>query len=162
MGLVSVDTSNPDLLKPFEFKLLPNGKHSFEVANDLKVEDSKSSANKVIKVELRCNEEGEFKGTAVFDIFIIMVDPQGEKGLKAKKIQEGKMAQFALACGVTTKDELEETGEVPLELCKGCFVEAVIGTKANSYKDPNTDELITRDKNTIVKYLFDAGDEKTE
>jgi len=154
MSMINVDTTNEDLFKPYEFKLMPNGKHSFEVANDLELVPSQSSHNLVIKVELRCAEEGEFKGAVVFDNFTIVKDPQTDKQRASKKINESRLSQFAVACGVCSEKEINATGQIPLELFKGRVCDAIVGTA--SYTDPNSQEA--RQKNKISRYLF-AADE---
>jgi len=151
MGLVEIDTSNEDLFKPYEFKVLPKGKHRFEVANDLVVEPAKSSDNNVIKVELRCQDEDENKGSVVFDTFVLIENPQTEKHRKSRQINQGRLAQFAVACGVRTKEEIESGKGIPLDEFKGKICDAI--TRIVPYKDPNTGEAKQSAK--IARYLFE-------
>lgn len=153
MGLVEVDTGNPDLFKPYEFKVLPAGKHLLEVANDLVVAAAAPpSPNSVVKVELRCQDEDENKGTVVWENFTIIAAPQSEKERTSQKINQGRLAQFAVACGVKTQAEIEGGSGIPLEPFKGARCDAI--TRVESYKDPNTQESKTRAK--VGRYLFAA------
>jgi len=151
MGLVEIDTSNPDLFKPMEFKVPPKGKYLLEVGNDLVVEQSKSSDNHIVKAELRVQDDGEFKGSVIYDNFVIIADTSTEKGRTSKRINEARLCQFAVACGVRTQEEINEGKGIPLDEFKGKVCEAI--TKVVNYKDPNTDE--TRTKAAIVRYLFE-------
>ncbi len=151
MGILEIDTGNPDLFKPFEFKTLPKGKHLFEVANDLIVEPASKSDNNVVKVELVCQDEDDNKGTRVFDTFTIITDTSTDKGRKAQAINQGRLSQFAVACGVKTQAEIREGSGIPLEEFKGKCCEAI--TKVVPYTDPATQESKT--KGQIVKYLFE-------
>jgi hypothetical protein len=161
MGTVEVDLGNPNLYKPMEFKTLPKGKHTFEVANDLVVEPAASSGNNVIKVELVCQDEGEEKGSRCWDNFTLVTDASTEKGRKAKEINQARLVQFALACGVRTKEQIAAAEGIPLEEFKGTQCEAI--TKVESYKDPNdldndgNPKIKTRPK--IVRYLFEVAEE---
>jgi len=154
MVLVNVDTSNKDLLKPYEPKLLPNGKHLFEVANDLVVSQAKPpSPNQIIKVELRCQDEDDNKGAVVFDNIVLIADDSTTSGKKAKEINEGRIAQFALACGVLTEEQIKAGEGLPLEQFVGRRGEAI--TKVESSKDANTQQI--RQNSKISRYLFEIA-----
>lgn len=152
MTIVNIDSNQPDLLKPFEFKLLPKGTYLFEVANDLIVEQCASSQNQIIKVENVCLDEGEWKGTKVFENFIIMVEPTTEKQLKGKAINEAKLAQFAVATGVANANDLDALSSLDLDSFKGTTFKAMVGVA--SYQNQQTNE--TKQKNVITRYLFDV------
>ena len=155
MSLVEIDTGNPDLFKTFEFKVLMPGKHLFEVANDLIVEPAQSSENSVIKVEARCQDEDDGKGAVVWDNFTIIKDAKTEKEIKSKEINQGRLSQFAVACGVRTQQEIRDGKGIPLEGFKGKMFDAI--TKIEPYKDKNTQEDKTRTK--IVRFLFEPETE---
>jgi len=149
MGILSIDTSNPDLLKKKNFDPIPPGNYTFEVENDLKIEDSKSSDSKVVKVELRVLDDGEYKGRKVFDNLVIGSTPE------AKKNTEWKIAHFAFACGVAkTKEDLNE---IELGAFKGCTCEAKIGFVIDEYKRSQGDEGAM--KNIVKQYLFEDIEE---
>ena len=138
--MLSVDVTNPDLLKKRTFEPVPTGTYACEVENDLVVTDSKSSNNKIVKLELRVLDDGEFKGRKIFDNLIIATDPE------VKKKTEWKIAQFAIACGVCTKDTLNE---IDLEMFKGTTCEVKVGVKTEAYQGE------TKAKNVVKEYLFD-------
>jgi len=146
MGILSIDTTNnPDLLKKKNFESIQPGKYTLEVENDLKVEDSKSSDNKIIKIELRVLDDGEFKGRKVFDNLVIGSNPE------TRKKTDWKIAQFAFACGVcTTKEQL---AEIDLDAFKGSTCEAKIGLVPDSYKREQGEEGAM--KNVVQQYLFE-------
>ena len=141
MTILNVDTSNPELLTKKNFDPVPSGKYVCEVANDLAVEQSKSSANQIVKIELRIIDDGEFKGRKIFDNLVIGATPE------SKSKTEWKIAQFAIACGVCTKDTINE---IDLEAFKGCNCEVNISTKANTYNGETTQ------KNYVKEYLFEV------
>jgi len=148
---IKVDTSNPDLYKPPEFPVLPPGIHLFAVA---KLEDpvpgKNNPANQVISCEFRCQDEDANKGMVVFKRFVLM-DPNNtsEKAAKGRKINQQAMTTFCLACGVTTKDEIASTGEVPLMKCRDAFFKAETRVVNNTYNGQ------TRKQAEIKKYLFE-------
>ena len=151
MGIVTVDTSNPeDLLKPPEFVPLSEGKHLLEVANDLKTESAKEGPNLVVKVELRCQDEGEDKGRVVFDNFVIMQVVETDKQRKAKEIHEKRLTQFAIACGVKTESDFRNgNGDIPLDDFKGKVCQAMTGIETSKWQGR------TRQNAYIKRYLFE-------
>lgn len=157
MTSLSVDTSNEDLFKPYEPKLLPNGKHTFEVANNLAVTKAKPpSENSIIKIEARCVDNDDNKGAVVFENIVIIADASTEKGMKSKKINEGRLAQFTVACGVLTEEQIKAGESIPLDQFAEKQFEAI--SKQRSSTDPNTGQ--TRLQNGISRYLFEPA--KTE
>ena len=140
MGLLSVDVTNPNLLKKHSFDPVPAGMYTCEVENNLVVTDSKSSSNKIVKLELRIIDDGEYKGRKIFDNLIIGATPE----VKAKT--EWKIAQFAIACGVCTKDTLDK---IDLEMFKGTTCNVKVGVKTEAYQGE------TKAKNVVQEYLFD-------
>ena len=150
MESIKVDTTNPDLYKPPEFPVLSPGIHLFAVAKLSDPEPGKSNPdNKVISCEFRCQDEDANKGMVVFERFVLM-DPnnQSEKAAKGRKINQQNMTTFCLACGVTTKDEIAETGELPLMKCRDGFFKAETNVVNNTYNGQ------TRKQAQIKKYLF--------
>ncbi len=131
MGL-KVDTSNPELFVEYKVKILTPGLHTFEVANELKVEKCKEpSVNQMINVEAVCQDEGEFKGSKVFDRILILTNPQTDGQHKSKAINEARLAQFTIACGVLTQDEIAAGEDIELENFRGCTFQAT--TEVGSY-----------------------------
>jgi len=155
MSTVEIDVGNEDLFTPYQPPILANGKHLFEVANDLCLEPSKSagSSNLVIKVELRCQDEGEDKGKPVYDHFVIISDATSEKSQKAKRINEGRLAQFSVACGVQTQEQIKAGEPIPLDQFAGRRCEAI--TKMESSTDPATQRVQQSSK--ISRYLFEGN-----
>ena len=145
MASIKIDTSNPELLAQPEYKIPTPGVYTLEVANDLKVENAKKSNNKVVKIELRIVDDGEFKGNRVFDNLVISQDPE------TRKKTEWKTAQLTVACGVLTPEQLKAGEEIDLSLFKGRACRATIGVKVSH--NPVTDE---DEKRAFVKqYMFD-------
>ena len=148
---IKVDTSNPDLFKPPEFPVLSPGIHMFAVAEMSDWEDSKSNPNNKTKsLQFKCQDEDENKGTTVFERFVL-IDPNdtSEKAAKGRKINQQNMTTFCLACGVTTKDEIIATGELPLEKCVGAFFKAETKVSTSTYQGQ------TRTQAEIKKYLYE-------
>jgi len=148
MGIISVDISNP---KNFEKKSYdpippPPGKYVCEVSNNLIIEDSKSSANKIVKIELVILDDGEHKGRKIFDNLVIGATPE-----VAKKT-EWKIAHFALSCGLN-KDELTE---IDLGRFQGLTCEVKVGVETSIYDGE------TRKKNVVKQYLFEEPAEETK
>ncbi len=152
MGIVEIDTGNPELFKVVDFSPPPSGKHTLEVVNDLAVEPVKKagSQNNKISVDLVVVDEGEGKGRHVWDNFVLITNPQTEKEQKARSINQARLCQFAVACGVKTQEDIEAGEGIPLEEFQGLTCEAI--TKIETSTDPNTQE--TRKKAAISRYLF--------
>ena len=72
-----------------------------------------------------------------------------EKAAKGRKINQQNMTTFCLACGVTTKEEVAATGELPLMKCKDAFFKADTGIDVQSKGDYKG-----RKQAHIKKYLF--------
>ncbi len=133
MGL-KVDISNPDLFVEYKVKVLTPGLHTFEVANDLKVEKCKEpSVNSMVNIEAVCQDEGEFKGSKVFDRILILANPKTEGQMKSKAINEARLVQMMMACGVMTQEEVEAGADIELELVKGSTFQATttVGESVN-------------------------------
>lgn len=156
MGILSVDTANPDLFKSPSYKVIPSGRYTFEVANDLTVEDCKNSENRIMKIELRCLDDGDAKGAVVFDNIVFMTDTSSEKAQKAMKINQARLCQFAVGCGIATQEEIEATGNIDTGTAKGRVCECLIGIR-NS-KNPNTGE--DQQQNVVKQYLFEPSENK--
>jgi len=127
MTLVKITTENPeDLFKSPEFPVLPAGRHLFVVANELEVSQSSGDDPKdMIKLEARCQDEDENKGVPVFDNFLVIASPRNDKEETAKKIHDAKLAQFVVACGVKTREELSQGMEFDLAELNGKFFQAI-------------------------------------
>ncbi len=154
MVMINVDTSDPDLTKPYEPKVVPPGQHTFVVANDVKVVPSKKTPeNSVIGVELRCQDEGEFKGTPVYDYIVLIANPTNDGQEKAKKINEGRLAQLSISLGVKKESEFKAgDGNIPLEQFKGCICTAI--TKVVQREYPEGSKNFTPQAN-VQRYLFE-------
>ncbi len=146
MSLLNIDTSQPDLLKVRTFDPVPNAKYICEVENDLVIEDTKApdNNNQVVSIILRILDDGEYKGRKIFDNLTIGDTPE------ARKKSDWKIAQFAVACGVCTKETLSE---IDLEAFKGSTVEVLVGTKTSTYEGE------TKKKNVVKQYLFEGQDD---
>lgn len=140
MSVVNVDATNPANFK--HKKPIPAGKYVFEIANDLVVVKSGSSENNIIKVELRCADEGEHKGSIVFDNMVLT------------KKAEFKLCHLVLAAGTQTKDEM--ANGVELDLLKGSMVEADIIVEPPT-KNPTTGQVYG-EKNVVKRYIFEPED----
>ncbi|MHA1759102.1 MAG: DUF669 domain-containing protein [Candidatus Heimdallarchaeota archaeon] len=140
MATITVDTSNPENFEQKNFEPIPPGIYELEVANDCKVENSKSSSNKLIKLELVVIEPDEYRGKKVFDNLIIGATPETNKKV------EWKIVHFALSAGMS-KDEI---GSLNTDDFKGWVVKAKIGVE--NYTKPATGEVIT--KNVVKQYIF--------
>ncbi len=151
--MIDVDVSNPDLFVAYELKILPPGKHLFEVGNNVEVVPCASpSENSKFVVEAICQDEDENKGTKVFDNFVLIKNPTTDGHQKAIKINQGRLCQLAVACGVRTKEDIMGGKGVSLEELKGCTFEAI--TKIVSYIDKQGQ---SKQKAEIVKYLFEVS-----
>ena len=133
MGL-KVDITNPDLFKEYKVKVLTPGLHTFEVGNDVVVTKCKEpSVNSMINLEAICQDEDEFKGSKVFDRILILANPQTDGQLKSKAINEARLVQLMMSCGIMTQEEVEAGADIELELLKGCTFQATttVGTSKN-------------------------------
>lgn len=150
MPTIKVDTSNPNLYDAPEFPTITPGIHLFAVADISDPEPAQNSDNLVISCQFRCQDEDENKGLVVFERFVLISpEKQDTKSVKARQINQQTMTTFCLACGVTTKDEVEQTGELPLMNCKDQFFKAETGVKNNTYQGQTTKQSV------IKKYLYE-------
>ena len=137
MTVVTIDSTNPSnfqMRKP-----IPAGTYVFEIANDLVVSKAKSSENNIIKVELRCNDDGEHKGSVVFD------------NIALTKKAEFKLCHLVLAAGTQTKEEM--SSGIDLDLLKGRMVEVEVSLEPPR-KDPVTGQIYD-ESNRVKRYCFD-------
>lgn len=142
MGVVRVDSSNPDNFRAK--KLIDPGKYVFEVSNEPVVAQAKSSSNQVVNIEARCTDDGDFKGSKIYDTITL------------KDNCEWKLCHLVLACGTQTEAEIAANG-IDLGLLKGCTFEAEVGI-SDPREDPATGQKY-KPKNTVEKYLFEPADE---
>ena len=126
MTLIDITTDNPEeLLASPDFPVLPSGVHLFTVANKLTVEQTSTDPPKdMVRVELRCQDEDENKGMPIFDQFLFVsqalidAEPDAvkqEKLVKTRAINNRAWAQFLLACGVKTEEQVK-AGDLSVEL----------------------------------------------
>lgn len=161
MGLISITSSNPeDLFKPFEFPVLPPGKHLFVVANELEIKPASDpeSTNQVVGLEARCQDEDGNKGMVVFDNFVFFTDPQTEKEQKGQAIHQARLAQFIVACGVKTPEEIKAGAEFDLAECKDKVFYAISKTSMEKVFPPELDALGQPKKAlkaSIKQYLYE-------
>ena len=151
---IKVDVGNEDLFKPPEFPTITPGIHAFAVASIGDWEPSKTdgSTNLVLQVDLRCQDDEveENNGLACFENFVLVTEVTDQKSATTKKMNEQRMAQFCLSCGVTTQQQILETGELPIKACEGQFLKAQTGIKINEYQGEKTP------KTYVKKYLFES------
>ena len=147
--MIEVDVTNPDLFVPYEYKVLPPGKHLFEVGEDVVVGPCAApSKNEKFTVVAVCQDEDENKGTKVFDNFVLIKNPTTEGQRTAIKINQSRLCQLVVACGILTQEDIMGGAQIDLTALRGCTFDAV--TKVGSYKKDNE----TIPKAEIVKYLF--------
>jgi len=137
MTVVKIDGSNDSNFQ--QRRLIDRGTYIFEIANEPVVEKAKTSDNMKVSVELRCQDEGEFKGQAVYDTIILT--PKAE----------WKLCHLVLACGTQTREEMKENG-VDLSLLKGSTCEAEITIEAGGM-NPQTGQRYP-DRNRVSRYIF--------
>jgi hypothetical protein len=147
MESIKVDVSNPDLFKPPEFKVLPPGIHLFAVSELTGPAPAKEGPNLVIKCDFRCQDEDDNKGLAVFENLVIVTETPNAKAVTARDLNQRRMVQLCLACGVTTQQQIEETGELPIMQCAGQFFKAQTGVRTKKYQGED------QTKAYIKKYL---------
>ena len=175
MSLIEITPDDPkELLAPTEFPVIPPGTHVFVVANNLAITDTSptdgSTPKQMISIEARCQDEDENKGMVVFDNILIisksMIDNEpdpakAEKLAKAKAIHDKKLTQFALACGVVTKEEVETSGlkiESLDDFNQRTF-KAVTAVRMENVYPPEFDangNALKRKRASIKRYLFEA------
>ena len=161
MGLIKIESETPeDLFKPMEFPVLPQGKHLFIVANKLEITVVEESGNDLIKLEARCQDEDDNKGTVVFDNFIIVKDPQTDKHRKGQKMHQAKFAQFVAACGVATPEEIAAGVEFDLDDFEGKVFQAVSRVSMEPVYPAELDENgnpVKARRASIKQYLHDVS-----
>jgi len=85
-------------------------------------------------------------------------DPQTEKQVKSKNINQARLSQFAVACGVMTQEEIEAGSGIQLEDFKGSRCNAI--TKVESYSDVNDldddGNPTKKQRAKVVRYLFES------
>jgi len=161
MSLISIKSdAAEELFDPFEYPVLPPGKHLFVVANDLETKPASdpASTNLVIGVEARCQDEDGNKGMVVFDNIVIVTDDSTSKAKKTKEIHDKKPAQFVAACGVLTPEEIKNGVEFDL----GDFKDKAFQNKSKTAMEdvfpPEIDAAGNKKKAlkaSIKQYLFD-------
>ncbi len=141
MAVVNVDAANPANFQTR--KPIPASRYVFEIANDLVVTKAKPpSVNNVVKVELRCRDEGPHLGSVVYDT--ITLTPKAEF----------KLCHLVLAAGTQTQDDM--TNGIELDLLKGSIVEADIILQP-ARTDPATGAQY-EESNRVKRYIFEPED----
>lgn len=162
MGLIKIQTDDPESLsKGPEFPLITPGKHLFVVANRPAVEatNDPEKTNQVIKVELRCQDEDENKGRAIFDNFLIVTDTSTEKQQTTKRIHDAKLAQFVASTGLKTMDQIKAGEEFDVAETEGKSLNAVTGNPLEEVYPKELDEhgkAIKKPRSRVKQYLFEA------
>lgn len=134
MSIVKIDASNPANFK--EKRLIEPGEYVFEIAN-IKADKAKETGNSVLKVEMRCQDNGEFRGAPVFD------------SITLTKNAEWKFAHLCLSAGFT-KDEI--ANGIDTSDLIGRFIKAKVSiVPAGTY---NGNPI--KERNVIDAYVFDA------
>lgn len=137
MSIVKIDASNASNFK--QKTIMPKGRYLFEVAKDLVVSRAKSSDNNIVSVELRCQDEGEYKGSVVFDTIVLT------------NKAEWKLCHLALAAGSQSEEDIKNNG-IDLSLIKGCVLTADISVEPGSTAPDGT---TYREKNQVERYVFE-------
>lgn len=141
MATVKIDASNEANFQQKSWPVMPRGIYTFEIANDLHTEQAKTSTNQLIKVELKCMDDGEFKGSTVWDN--IVLTPKAEF----------KLVHLVLAAGTQTREDIKQNG-VDLDRLKGQAVRAEVNIEGPS-QDKNDPNKTYPEKNKIQRYVFD-------
>ena len=136
MSIVKIDASNTGNFQAR--KILPKGRYSFEIANDLVVAKAKNSANNKVDVELRCTTEGDCRGAVVYDVIAIT------------QKTEWKLCHLVMAAGTQSEEDVKMNG-VDLSLLKGATVEADIDVEGPS---KGADGKQYNEKNRVARYVF--------
>lgn len=158
MTLIKITADDPeDLFKAPEFPVLPAGTHLFLVANQMEIIDS-SGGIPMIKLEARCQDDGEGKGMVVFDNFMLYTSETAntEKLLMAKKINDAALAQYVCACGLLTVDEMKASKEFDIVDLNGRSFNAVTVVRGEKIYPEELDDLgkpKTAPRASIKKYL---------
>lgn len=121
MTLVKITTENPeDLFKAPEFPVLPAGNHLFLVSNQMEIVQTSGDVPKdMLKIEARCEDDTQDKGTVVFDNILLINSATTDKEITSKKIHDAKLAQFVAACGVLTPDQIKAGVEFDIDDLNG-------------------------------------------
>ena len=157
-NLINITVDEPeDLFKAPEYKVLPAGVHLFCVGNSLAVEVVESSGNDIIKLQARCQDEDENKGTVVFHNFVFIKNPTTDGQRKSIQINNAQLAQFAVACGVSTVDQVKAGEDFDLDdFGEESFFKAETVVKSEETRELNDDGTKKKaPKASIKKFLFE-------
>ncbi len=164
MGLISITADDPESLsEKRSFPLITPGKHLFIVANKPVIEpvSSEDSTNQIIKLDFVCQDEDENKGRHVFENIIIVTDLSTEKQKTTKAINDPRLAQFVVATGLKTMDEIKARVEFDVSETEGEHFQAVI---ANPIEEVFPKELDANGnakkepRSRVKQYLFEPED----
>jgi hypothetical protein len=147
-----------DLLKPPEYPVLPGGKHLFVIAEPFVLEPSNSNPeNNIIKAVYRCQDEDENKGMAVFENFVFIGNPQKEGQFKSIEINKARLAQLAIAAGVSTEADIRAGKQFDLDDFHEKVFSAISTVKNEDTQEINTEtgKPIKAPKASIKKYLYE-------
>mgnify|MGYP002642209825 CR=1 FL=1 len=139
MSIVKIDASNEGNFESRSFKILPKGKYIFEVANEPIISQAKSSGKNKVDITLKCADDGEYKGSSVFDC------------ISLSKKSEWKLCHLVLACGTQSEDDMKNNG-IDLSLLKGATLEAEVDVQPATV---GADGKTYNEKNRITRYLFE-------
>lgn len=162
-NLINITVDDPEeLFKPPEYKVLPAGVHLFCVGNGpLVLETVESSGNKIIKLQARCQDEDENKGTVVFHNFVFITKPVTAGQHKSIEINNAQLAQFTAACGVATIEEIKAGADFDLDdFTDESFFQAETVTKMEETNEVEADGVTKKKalKASIKKFLFKPGE----
>lgn len=143
MATVKIDATNEANFKQKAWPVMPRGVYTFEVANEPHTEQAKSSTNNIIKVELKCLDEGEFKGLTIWDN--IVLTPKAEF----------KLVHLVLAAGTQTREDMKNN-DIDLSLLKGQAIRAEVSIEGPT-QDRNDPSKTYPEKNRIQRYVFDEA-----
>lgn len=167
MPLIKITADDPEeLFKAPEYPVLPAGKHLFLVANQMEIIDS-SGGIPMIKLEARCQDEGEGKGMVIFENFMLYASAATDKEITAKKINDAALAQFVCACELLTVDQMKAGVEFDIDELNGRYFNAESVVRLAPVYPAEIDDAgkpIKAPKANIKKYLIPekASEEATE
>ncbi len=140
MTLIKITADDPEeLFKAPEFPVLPAGKHLFLVANQIEITQSNSGID-MIKLEARCQDEGEGKGMMVFGNFMLYKEATTDKEVTAKKINDAALAQFVCACEIITPRDLKAGNEFDIDDLNGKYFNAETAVRQEALYPEELDE----------------------
>ena len=163
--LINITVDEPDeLFKAPEYKVLPAGVHLFCVGNGpLSLDVVEDSGNDIIKLQARCQDDDESKGTVVFHNFVFIKNPENDGQRRSIDINNAQLAQFTAACEVATIEEIKAGAKFDLEdFTEETFFKAETVIKNEDVFPADLDENGKNKKApkaSIKRFLFEPGKE---